>query len=275
MLFNAPDFLFGFLPVFLFVYFIAGRRFRNLVLFASSLLFYFVTSGELTLILALSVLVNWALALHLASVQGRQRRMVWLTAGVLVNLLPLLYYKYAHFFLGVLGDGLVALGLPIVLPPIDPPLPIGISFFTFQAISYVADTALARVRPAHSLIDFGMYHSCFPQLIAGPIVRYEEIADQVANRPHTIEDIHNGIVQFCFGLGKKVILADYCGRIADAVFQLPDGGRGFSAAWIGIAAYTLQIYFDFSGYSDMAIGFGRFSACGIPRTSISPISRAA
>ncbi len=171
MLFNAPDFLFGFLPVFLFVYFIAGRRFRNLVLFASSLLFYFVTSGELTLILALSVLVNWALALHLASVQGRRQRMVWLTAGVLVNLLPLLYYKYAHFFLRVLGDGLVALGLPIVLPPIDPPLPIGISFFTFQAISYVADTALARVRPAHSLIDFGMYHSCFPQLIAGPIVR--------------------------------------------------------------------------------------------------------
>ena len=270
MLFNAPDFLFGFLPVFLFVYFIAGRRFRNLVLFASSLLFYFVTSGELTLILALSVLVNWALALHLASVQGRRQRMVWLTAGVLVNLLPLLYYKYAHFFLGVLGDGLVALGLPIVLPPIDPPLPIGISFFTFQAISYVADTALARVRPAHSLIDFGMYHSCFPQLIAGPIVRYEEIAGQVAHRCHTIEDIYNGIVQFCFGLGKKVLLADFAGRIADAVFQLPDGERGFSAAWIGIAAYTLQIYFDFSGYSDMAIGLGRILGMWYPENFNQP-----
>ena len=272
MLFNAPDFLFGFLPVFLFVYFIAGRRLRNLVLFGSSLLFYFATSGELTIILALSVLVNWALALHLASAQGRRRRTglarPWAFSPTCcrcytTNMRISSWASSAIEF--------VALGLPISpMPTIDPPLPIGISFFTFQAISYVADTALARVRPAHNLIDFGMYHSCFPQLIAGPIVRYEEIADQVAHRRHTIEDIYNGVVQFCFGLGKKVLLANSSGRIADAVFQLPDGGRGFSAAWIGIAAYTLQIYFDFSGYSDMAIGLGRILGMWYPENFNQP-----
>jgi alginate O-acetyltransferase complex protein AlgI len=269
MLFNSPEFLFGFLPILLLVYFFVHPRWRNLILFLVSLLFYFTTSGELTAILVLSVLANWALALHLSRAQGR-RRTAWLIAGVLINLLPLLYYKYTHFFLAALGDMSAALGWAFVPPHLKPPLPIGISFFTFQALSYVVDIAVGRVRPARRLIDFGMYHSCFPQLIAGPIVRYEEIASQVAHRRLTLEDTHNGIVQFCFGLGKKVILADSCGRIADTVFHLPDNGRGFSAAWIGIVAYTLQIYFDFSGYSDMAIGIGRILGFWYPENFNQP-----
>jgi alginate O-acetyltransferase complex protein AlgI len=269
MLFSAPDFLFGFLPIFLLAYTVVGPRLRNAVLFLASLLFYFSTSGEMTIVLALSVLINWALAIVLANEQGGRRRF-WLVSGILINLLPLIYYKYAQFFLGALHDGFAAVGWHVWLPQIDPPLPIGISFFTFQALSYIADIAMNRVRPARSLIDFGMYHSCFPQLIAGPIVRYEEIADQVAHRRHKLEDIHNGVVQFCFGLGKKVILADSTGRVADAVFSLPDGGRGFLGAWIGIAAYTMQIYFDFSGYSDMAIGLGRMLGFHYPENFNQP-----
>ena len=266
MLFSAPDFLFGFLPIFLFVYAAVGPRLRNFILFLFSLLFYFSTSGELTIVLALSVLVNWALGLVIAAERGRNR--FWLVLGILINLAPLLYYKYAQFFMGAMQDGFAAVGWHVWLPQIDPPLPIGISFFTFQALSYIADIAMNRVRPARSLIDFGMYHSCFPQLIAGPIVRYEEIADHVASRRHNLEDIHNGVVQFCFGLGKKVILADSAGRIADAVFSLPE--RGFLGAWIGIAAYTMQIYFDFAGYSDMAIGLGRMLGFHYPENFNQP-----
>jgi alginate O-acetyltransferase complex protein AlgI len=256
MLFSSPDFLFGFLPLFLLLYAVAGPKLRNLVLFLASLMFYFATSGELTIILVLSVVLNWALSLQLARSE-RRTRTAWLVVGVVLNLLPLLYYKYARFFLGVVGDTLGAAGWPVALPQVHPPLPIGISFFTFQALSYVADVASGCVLPARSLINFGMYHSCFPQLIAGPIVRYEEIAQEVSHREHRLVDIHNGIVQFCFGLGKKVILADQAGSIADAVFGLPVNDGGFYAAWLGLVAYTLQIYFDFSGYSDMAIGIGR------------------
>jgi alginate O-acetyltransferase complex protein AlgI len=256
MLFSSPDFLFGFLPLFLLLYAIVGQKLRNLVLFLASLTFYFSTSGELTVILALSVVLNWALALQLARSE-RRTQAAWLVLGVVLNLLPLLYYKYARFFLGAIGDALAAAGWSVALPRVDPPLPIGISFFTFQALSYIADVALGRVLPARSLINFGMYHSCFPQLIAGPIVRYEEIASEVARRKHRLVDLHNGVVQFCFGLGKKVILADQTGAIADAVFGLPVNHAGFSGAWLGLVAYTLQIYFDFSGYSDMAIGLGR------------------
>jgi alginate O-acetyltransferase complex protein AlgI len=234
-------------------------------------MFYFTTSGELTFVLLLSVGFNWVLSLRLAQIPNKQsmRRPV-LILGIVVNIVPLLYYKYAIFFLSVLKDTFSFWGLQIDTPAIDPPLPIGISFFTFQAISYIADIATCRVAPARGLVEFGMYHSCFPQLIAGPIVRYEEIVTEVTDRKRTLHDVHNGIIQFCFGLGKKAILADTVGRIADAVFLLPDANRGFAAAWLGIIAYSLQIYFDFSGYSDMAIGLARMLGFHFPENFNQP-----
>ena len=270
MLFNSPDFLFFFLPIFLAFYYILGRAFSNSILLIASLAFYFVTSGELTFILLLSVVFNWALSLRLVQVKKQSGRHWLLIIGLVVNIAPLLYYKYAVFFLGALNDAFAFFGLPLDLPAIHPPLPIGISFFTFQAVSYIVDIARSRIAPARRLVDFGMYHSCFPQLVAGPIVRYEEIATEVVSRKLLLYDIHNGIVQFCFGLGKKVVLADTVGRIADAAFLLPDGGRGFLAAWLGIVAYSLQIYFDFSGYSDMAIGLGRMLGFHFPENFDQP-----
>jgi alginate O-acetyltransferase complex protein AlgI len=256
MLFNSPEFLFAFLPAFLILYFLSPGRLKNAILFLASLLFYFTTSAELTLVLIASVIFNYWAALRIGKAAGPRRQFLFALA-VGVNLAPLLYYKYARFFLDATGDALRFIGIEPTLPDINPILPIGISFFTFQAISYVADIFMRRTKAAGNAIDFGMYHSCFPQLIAGPIVRYEEIEAEVRERHHELSDIQNGIVQFCFGLGKKIILADNMGLVANHVFGLPAASLDLPLAWVGIVAYTLQIYFDFSGYSDMAIGLGR------------------
>jgi alginate O-acetyltransferase complex protein AlgI len=269
MLFSSPEFLFGFLPGFLILYFISPDLLKNVVLFFASLLFYFMTSGELTAILLFSVVLNWGLGILIAR-SGKALGTGYLIAGVIINLAPLFYYKYAVFFLTASHDLAESLGLNVIQPIINPILPIGISFFTFQAISYIADIYMARVKPARNILDFGMYHSCFPQLIAGPIVRYEEIESQVFLRRPSLDEITNGITQFCFGLGKKVILADNMGFIANRVFSIPGGQVDFQSAWMGIVAYTLQIYFDFSGYSDMAIGLGRILGFSYPQNFDQP-----
>ena len=269
MLFSSPEFLFGFLPLFLILYSCAYRGGRNLILFLFSLLFYFMTSAEMTLILIFSVLFNYVIALAVEN-STENRRKSWLVLGIIANLAPLLYYKYAHFAAQSIQDCAQALGVTLKIPEINPPLPIGISFFTFQAISYVVDIYLGRVAAARNVIDFGMYHSCFPQLIAGPIVRYEEIEPQVHSRHYTLSDVQNGVVRFCFGLGKKVILADNMGIVADHVFKVPAAALDPALAWIGIIGYTLQIYFDFSGYSDMAIGLGRILGFPYPENFDQP-----
>ena len=269
MLFSSPDFLFAFLPAFLAVYFAAPARLKNLVLMLASLFFYFTTSGQLTVILILSILVNHLVA-HRMHKAGPAAGKGWLVLGLVLNLAPLLYYKYARFFLASLQGTAAAAGFDLPVPDLHPILPIGISFFTFQAISYIADVHMRRVAPARSLIDFGMYHACFPQLIAGPIVRYEEIEPQVHRRTHKLDDFYNGAVQFCFGLAKKVILADPAGIVADKAFGIPHDQLTMGSAWLGIAAYTLQIYFDFSGYSDMAIGLGRMLGFPYPENFDQP-----
>ena len=228
-----------------------------------------MTSAEMTLILIFSVFFNYAIALSIENSSGT-RRGSWLVFAIVGNLAPLLYYKYAHFLEQLIQDGARSVGIALDIPAINPPLPIGISFFTFQAISYVADIYLGRVAAARSWLDFGMYHSCFPQLIAGPIVRYEEIEPQVRSRNYTLSDVQNGLVRFCFGLGKKVILADNMGIVADHVFKLPASSLDPALAWIGIIGYTLQIYFDFSGYSDMAIGIGRILGFPYPENFDQP-----
>lgn len=149
-------------------------------------------------------------------------------------------------------------------------LPLGISFFTFQALSYIADVYTHKVVPARSPLNFGMYHSLFPQLIAGPIVRYVEIADAVHYRETTLGRTSEGICRFCIGLGKKLIIADTVGSIADKIFALPSNELTFALAWLGLVCYTLQIYFDFSGYSDMAIGLGRLFGFDFPENFNQP-----
>ena len=269
MLFTSPEFLFAFLPLFLILYFLAAEKFRNSVLFASSLFFYFTTSGELTLVLLFSVVVNFLIARQLEKSQDKARN-IWLITGIILNLIPLLYYKYAAFFIAALDQILEPLGGKFALPVPHPALPIGISFFTFQALSYLADVATRRFQAVPNLIDFGMYHACFPQLIAGPIVRYDEIKAQIAKRTYPLDEIFAGAVRFCFGFGKKVIFADTMGKVADTVFHTPHEALTWAPAWIGMIAYTLQIYFDFSGYSDMAIGIGQILGFTYPENFNQP-----
>jgi len=253
------------LPIFLILYFASPFWLKNSLLFAASLFFYFTSSGALTLILVLSVIGNFFVA---RLIEGTSAKRTWLVVGVLGNLCPLLYYKYADFGVGTLADILQIAGVSASLQHPHPLLPIGISFYTFQAVSYIADIYMRRTSAEHSLINFGMYHSCFPQLIAGPIVRYEEIAGDIRQRRHSIDDVYLGAVQFGFGLGKKVVIADNMALVADPIFASPN--IDLPMAWLGIVAYTLQIYFDFSGYSDMAIGIGRMLGFPYPENFNQP-----
>lgn len=273
MSFSSPGFLFAFLPVFFLLYFAGpaatpGNWARNALLLAASLGFYSIDGGIITLVLVASVLVNHLLgrAILAAREAPARQRLLWF--GIALNLAPLLYYKYWNFLLRAGSDTLTlfgaALGQPIALSAGDIVLPAGISFFTFQGISYLVDLARGDIAGARRLVDFGMYHTLFPQLIAGPIVRYKEVEDRVARRPLDPADIEAGALRFCTGLAKKIVIADAMGTIADALFALPAGQLDATAAWLATVAYTLQIYFDFSGYSDMAIGLGRMLGFRFP-----------
>jgi alginate O-acetyltransferase complex protein AlgI len=241
------------MPLFFAAYFLARPSWRNAVLLLASLLFYYVGAGAFSLVLVASVVFNHVIARWIAC--GIAPGLL-LAVGVIGNLLPLLYYKYWTFLLRTTGDVLTFFAATPTFTIAHIVLPAGISFFTFQGISYLVDVYRRDVAPARNLVDFGMYHTLFPQLIAGPIVRFRQIESAVVVRPITLAMVHAGIVRFMLGVAKKIILADNAGYIADHIFALPHGELSTSVAWLGTIAYTLQIYFDFSGYSDMAIGMG-------------------
>jgi alginate O-acetyltransferase complex protein AlgI len=269
MVFSSAAFLFGFLPLFLLLYFATPARWRNLTILVASLLFYFVDAGLLTLILGGSIVFNHFAGRAIHALSGRNRKLA-VAGSIAVNLVPLLYYKYWMFFLHAANDVAGQLGAPVHFAVVQVLLPAGVSFFTFHAISYVVDIHRGKVRPAGSLVDFGMYMANFPQLIAGPIVRYSEIEDVVRTRPTRWEQVNLGVFTFVLGLAKKIVLADNAGRIADAVFALPADQLNPGLAWLGAFAYAMQIFFDFSGYSDMAIGLGRMMGFEFPRNFDQP-----
>jgi alginate O-acetyltransferase complex protein AlgI len=268
MAFSSNFFLFGFLPVVLALYFLSPRGGRNHVLLAASLVFYAFDAGWMIWILIASILFNHYVAQALVRVTGRRRQAVF-AGAVAANLAVLVYYKYANFLWDVLGSVLGWAGIQVA-PIAAVALPIGISFFTFQALSYIADVYTHKVMPERTLLNFGMYHSLFPQLIAGPIVRYVEVADAIHHRETRLDRAAEGICRFCIGLGKKLIIADTVGSIADKVFALPSNELTFAVAWLGLVCYTLQIYFDFSGYSDMAIGLGKLFGFDFPENFNQP-----
>ena len=263
MSFSSPSFIFGFLPIFLTVYFLTTTRFKNLLILIASLLFYFVDGGLLTIILCGSILINYSIALYFVNSHGAVRKMA-LGIGVFVNLLPLIYFKYWGFLIHSMNDAARLFESKYLFASTNILLPAGISFFTFHSISYLVDVYNHKIKPSTSLVDFGMYMSNFPQLIAGPIVRYSEIVDVVRDRKIRVEQIYSGIFAFAIGLGKKIILADNVGKIADGIFALPSNELTLGMAWVGAFAYALQIYFDFSGYSNMAIGLGRLMGFEFP-----------
>ncbi len=200
--------------------------------------------------------LNFVLGRFLEDAAGRVRKKILLAGGIGINLLLLAYFKYANFFIDNLNTLLTALGLAN-LSTGTVHLPIGISFFTFQAISYLLDVAFGTVRAQRSLLNLGLYISFFPQLIAGPIIRCHDIVGELANRKITSADCAEGIRRFIVGLGKKMLLANPLALAADTIFTTPPGDLAPATAWLGAICYTFQIYCDFSGYSDMAIGLGR------------------
>lgn len=256
MVFSSTTFLFLFLPVVLVLYFASPDRLKNLILLAASLFFYAWGEKVFVVVMLVSILLNYASALLIEHYRERKLDRAVLIASLVANLGLLVAFKYANF----LADNLNALlGLcgvaPITLPPIH--LPIGISFFTFHAISYVVDVYRKEVQADRNPAGIALYITLFSQLIAGPILRYHEVAGQIARRVVGLDDFAVGVRRFIIGFGKKMLIANTLAVPADEIFGLPSGSLSSSVAWLGVICYALQLYFDFSGYSDMAIGLGR------------------
>jgi len=255
LVFSSPIFLFIFLPATLLLYFLAGKAVRNLLLLVISLVFYAWGEELYVLILLASIALNYLFGLGIDFAIGKQR-LWWLWGGVGGNLLLLGYFKYTGFFLQNIGVENAAALTPV--------LPIGISFFTFQALSYLIDLYYRRVQVQKNPLNLALYISLFPQLIAGPIVRYSEVEKEIIDRTVTRSDVAEGVQQFVRGLAKKTLLADPMGLVADRVFAIPEAGLTPETAWLGAICYSLQLYFDFSAYSDMAIGLGRIFGFKFP-----------
>jgi len=250
MLFSDLTFLFVFLPIFLICYFIfKNRKVRNIVLLIFSLFFYAYGEPLYVFLMIFSILINYFLAIKIDESRKENRKKVFIFT-IAINLLLLIIFKYTSF---ILDSANSLLNIDIPVPKIL--LPIGISFYTFQTISYIIGVYRMEVKAQKSIIDLGCYITAFPQLIAGPIVRYETVSEELENREENIPEFSYGVRRFIIGLAKKVLIADYLGYVASTIFKV--SSVGFIPAWFGMISYTLQIYYDFSGYSDMAIGLGR------------------
>ena len=243
MVFSSGVFLFLFLPILLIIYYLfaKSRPVRNYILLVTSLIFYAWGEPVFVFIMVASIFMNWYVTLLMSQ---SSRKKFWLTLAIGLDVLLLGVFKYAGFISENLG-----------LPRINIALPIGISFFTFQMMSYVFDVYYGKSQAQKNPLYVALYISFFPQLIAGPIVRYNQIESEIESRTENWENFSEGVRRFIYGLGKKVLLANFLAQIADNVFGYIVN-PSVMMSWLGAVSYTFQIYFDFSGYSDMAIGLG-------------------
>jgi len=273
MVFSSNIFLFGFLPAVIICYYaqhlLPSQKLRNAALLFFSYLFYLYGAAGFLLILILSTLADYMFG-RLIEHKARWKRL-WLSFSLLLNLGLLAYFKYANFFVAEFNSFLLELKFfPIEWNSVI--LPIGISFFTFQKISYIIDIYREKSRALENVIDFALYIAMFPQLIAGPIVRFSTIRRQLKERRESWDNFYNGTLRFCWGMAKKVMIANSCGQITDVVFGLNPELLDTKVAWLGAITYTLQIYFDFSAYSDMAIGMGLMFGFTFPENFKRPYS---
>ena len=257
MLFSSIPFLFYFFPVILFLYFAVPRKLKNIVLLLSSLVFYYYGEKGYVLLLLFSSVMDYVIGLAVEKHRGTAKAKIAVCVSVVVNLLILGFFKYSDFFIANIN---VLFGTNIPLLQIS--LPLGISFYTFQTMSYTIDVYRGTVSAERNPTNFAMYVSMFPQLVAGPIVRYNTVAEQIKERTHSFENFSNGIGRFVTGLAKKVLIANALGELS--VAMLSASSPSVLSHWLAIFAYVLQIYFDFSGYSDMAIGLGRMFGFRFP-----------
>ena len=255
MVFSSPYFLFLYLPIVLLVYYLTPLKARNAVLLVFNLIFYAWGEPVYILIMFASIAIDYTHGMLVERCKRRgndraARRAV--ASSVIFNLALLFFFKYWDFVAG----SLAAIGLPF-MPQLGLSLPIGISFYTFQTMSYTIDVYRGDAPVQRSVISFGTFVTLFPQLIAGPIIQYKDLDAQLDHRDHTAEKFASGVQVFVVGMAKKVLLANNLGMLWDAYKAVPAAGLTVLGAWLGVAAFSLQIYFDFSGYSDMAIGLGR------------------
>ena len=253
MVFSSLIFIFIFLPLVLVSYYLVPKRLRNTIILLFSLIFYAWGEPVYILLIIISILINYfgALLIRKYISDKEKSKFIFITV-LLIDISVLFFFKYYGFAIESLG---YILGLNLQVKSI--PLPLGISFYTFQQASYIADIYMQKVKPQRNLIDFAAYITMFPQLIAGPIVNYNDVYKQLNNRKESINKFGEGVQRFIIGLGKKVILANNIGLICSQAKEVPLSDLSVVLAWIGIIAFTLQIYFDFSGYSDMAIGLAK------------------
>ena len=269
MNFSSPIFLFYFLPLFLLVYNLISRGKRNFTILLGSCFFLCWGSPPSALLLFLTSILDYCFGHLISSSQSQRKRRFWMIIGIIENVGVLFYFKYWNFFIHEFTQALSSIGLPSTAVG-DVLLPVGISFFTFHKISYLVDVYSNKVQPLDRFLDFAVYVTFFPKLIQGPIVPYRYFASQLLNHDHIFHDTFEGLFRFCIGLGKKVLVADVLGEAADNVFQLKFASMTCGYAWLGILCYTFQIYFDFAGYSDMAIGIGRMMGFRIPENFNQP-----
>ena len=259
MIFSSMVFLWVFLPAVIFIYFLLRIEYRNLFLLLASLIFYAWGEPCYILLMLVSIGINYTCGLLVDRAEGTMRKLM-AALDIVLNLLLLGYFKYANF----LVDSINCLNPGTIRDFARIALPIGISFYTFQAMSYVIDVYRKDCPVQKNPLMEGLYITCFPQLIAGPIVKYHDVSQQLENRNCSLHDFAVGIRRFVFGLAKKVLIANPLAAAADQIFGLAPSGLGTSIAWLGAVCYTFQIYYDFSGYSDMAIGLGRMFGFRFP-----------
>jgi alginate O-acetyltransferase complex protein AlgI len=255
MVFSSFLFLFRFLPAVLLIYYVAPRRFRNFILLAASLLFYAWGEPVYVVLLLFSSVLDYTMGRligHFRSACRTTPAKICLAVSLCGNLLLLGVFKYADFLISTL-NGITGMDVGLL----ELALPIGISFYTFQTLSYTIDVYRGKVAPQHNFITFASYVALFPQLIAGPIVRYQTVEQELSGRKENFSDFSGGVLRFVTGLAKKVLVANNVGALFSEIAAMSGAELSACTAWLGVLAFTFQIYFDFSGYSDMAIGLGR------------------
>ena len=249
MLFSSMTFVFMFLPIVCALYLLSSKRFHNPILLAASIIFYAWGEPKYLAIMLLTILINYAGAIAVEKFNSHKK--FWLISTIVVDLGLLIYFKYFNFIIDNINNLFHA-----HINALDVIMPIGISFYTFQALSYVIDVFRGDCKAQKDVYKLALYICLFPQLIAGPIVKYHDVAEQIEDREVNFDKVNTGVKRFIIGLSKKMLIANTLGAIADKIFTQPADTFSPLVAWLGSISYTLQLYYDFSGYSDMAIGLG-------------------
>ena len=257
MLFSSISFLFFFLPAVLLLYFIIpNRTYKNCILLISSLLFYAWGEPKFVFLMIGSILFNYIVGILLDFLEKKQNKKLVLTAAIIVNISMLFVFKYLGFTCQIINGLIESLHLK-PLETLNLVMPIGISFYTFQTITYIVDVYRQKTPAQKNIINVGLYITFFPQLIAGPIVRYHDINMQIVNRKESFDKVSEGLQRFIVGLSKKILIANNLAIVCDNIYSTDFFAYGTMTAWIAAISYALQIYYDFSGYSDMAIGLAK------------------